>query len=308
MFGSVLSWAHFELDLMGLHELAAPRVERFVSALQKLEPTETTAAGWRHIVGAYRSGMFEDDPQRGLVHAESALAAFQLAGHPARELARVFIGLNAQALGAFGEAHEALQASRHADVGTVSSLRDFLRVFSLLESGEMERALRDALEMVERNRHRNPAERGRAHWAVGLTYLRLGDHRSAEREVETALANMGRWPAEHAAALLTRTTLWLATGTPERALPVIDEARRRIAELSAAGYRGSLLRFAPLRRAEVLHALGRHAEACAELGLARDRTRAVAARIEDGKYRDIFLTQEPFVRKIEQLAASWGVT
>ncbi|MDB4989171.1 MAG: hypothetical protein JWN04_4349 [Myxococcaceae bacterium] len=308
MFGSVVGWAHFELDLMGLYELTKPRIARFAQAMRKLEPAETTAAGWRNVVAAYRSTLCMDEPLCGLRHAEDALAAFQLAGHPARELARVFIGVNAQALGAYEEAYEALDACRHADVGTVSSLRDFLRVLSLLDARELPRALRDALETVERNRARNPAEQGRAHWALSLVYLRIGDFAEGERELATALSSMGRWPAEQLAVMLTRASLLLALGRQDEARLSVDEATRRLSVLASSGYAGPLLRFAPLRRAEVYAALGKTSEAQAELRVAHHRLLSVASSIEDATYRASFLEREPHSISILRLAKSWSST
>ncbi|MDB4977623.1 MAG: hypothetical protein JWN48_5964 [Myxococcaceae bacterium] len=293
MFGSVVSWAQFELDLMGLYELATPRAERFARALQKLEPAETTAAGWRNVVAAYRAQFCTDHPWRGLVHAEDALAAFQLAGHPARDLARVFIGMNAQALGAYEEAYEALHLARHADVGTVSSLRDFLRVLSLLDAQQLDLAERDALEMLEQNRARNPAEQGRAHWALGLVLLRMGDYARSDGELQSAQSNMGRWPAEQLAVMLTRASLQLAMGRADEACRSVDEASRRLSRLVASGYDGVLLRFTPLRRAEVFVAMGRHEDARLEIRVAKERVLEVARTIDDPEYLASFLEREP---------------
>ena len=305
VFGSVVGWALYELDMMCVYHRAEPRYERYVELFRPLAASEATAEGWAHVLGAHRLLACADDPWGALAHAKAALRGFQRGGHHASGLARTFVGMNLQALGAYEEAYEVLQQARDSRLGPVGSLRDFLLVVALLDADQCEEAHREASRVELSARSGTLSDRGRAHWALGIAQVRIGALDDGDRSLSLALVSLSRWPVEHLSVLLTRATVQLLHGQPQRALSLIDAAAQGLGSLRLNGYQGPLIRYTHLRRAEVLAALGRHAEACREIAAACARVLAIADTIASPEYRSSFLERVPHNQRALSLAGSW---
>jgi hypothetical protein len=307
VFGAVLGWSHFELNAMAEYALSRRTDGRYAAQLARFADREPMAAGWLALRASYQSSLFADDVCAGLADARRALWAFERAQHPGGcALANTFIGMHAQALGDLEQVARALDATRDVELGTLGSLRDLMRVVSLLDAGEAERADAYSLTMIASTRSRHAAERGRAHWARAVVLLKSGAVVDSQRELALAVSMLARWPVQRCGALLSSASAALAARAYDEALALCERAQLLFDDLYLRGYRGMICRYLPVRRAEVFAAAGRLEQARAQAAVANQRIAASAERISDPACRAQFLECEVHNRSGLALARRLG--
>ena len=255
---------------------------------------------------ATRSVLATGEPWVGLAWAEKALAAFQEANHSRGVLlARFAMGGNAWALGALDRAERELTATLVAEeeFALGSSLRAVYLCNVLADQGALEEAKQPPLRLVERARARGSARyEGQARLALAGVLLRAGDLDAAEREALAGLDLPQLMPLDRMHGVALAAAIFLARGSPARALATSEQALALYLKHDGHGPRHA---FARLVHAECLLATGDEPRARKALAEARDRLLARASRIADPALRAGFLERVPENARTLALAREW---
>jgi tetratricopeptide (TPR) repeat protein len=252
----------------------------------------------------------DGNPGGMLEHERKAREFARQCGHlRAETLAIIGIAVCMWCLGAPSEAKRMLQALPMSDFefGPASSYRPFVLAWLLAERGALAEARSHADHLASTLGHACglPIDEGRGRWVLAEVLRRAGEHASADREIEAALALLGgTTPVDVPGALATKAALKLAQGKPDEALAAAEEGMSRQAAMKMHDhfFRSSFLRLVHI---ESLLANGRHAEARAALVNARDRLLATAAKIIEAAHQKSFLENVPENRRTLDLAREW---
>lgn len=206
-------------------------------------------------------------------------------------------------LGRRGRAHGARAAIREADALGLAAAQMGRAMFVqvLLWTGRSEEALALAVEAVERFPPTGqPRIRCSALMSLGLALAATGDLPRAEAALREACAlGIAGFPR------ILEAQGWLAAialrqGRAVEALDITAEARK----LHRRGFHPHDWVY-PLTRAEAFRALGRAAEARAEIADARATVTARADGIPDAPARARFLERNPLAARVMALAREW---
>ena len=301
-----LATATFILDWNCRFTDAAARNERMAEIVRTVAADDPTALGWLGMSLATRSVLATGEPWVGLAWAEKALAAFLEANHSRGVLlARFAMGGNAWALGALDRAERELTATLVAEeeFALGSSLRAVYLCNVLADQGALEEAKQPPLRLIERARARGSARyEGQARLALAGVLLRAGDLDAAEREALAGLDLPQLMPLDRMHGTALAAAIFLARGSPARALATSEQALALYLKHDGHGPRHA---FARLVHAECLLATGDEPRARKALAEARDRLLARASRIADAALRAGFLERVPENARTLALAREW---
>ncbi|UQA63202.1 hypothetical protein [Polyangium aurulentum] len=294
------------LDLGADFERAKVCLDRVHAIVEPIASKDPIARAVMCLSHAHREACANEDPWAGLAWARAARASYEEANHSRyAQLAQVFVGMNLWLLGAFDEAEHELRATmaEAEEYGGSASLQQFFFVEVQAERGALDEALAVATRLAEFGQTRSlPIEEGRGRWARADVLRRLGDLEEAEREALLSVELLSIMPVDQMAATATLAVIRLARGHVASALETAERAMAAYEARKAFGFRGS---FARLVHAEALHAAGDLARAREAIGVARDRLRANADKIDDPALHRSFLQSVPENARTLALARAW---
>jgi eukaryotic-like serine/threonine-protein kinase len=300
----------FLLDLLGRTRAAHHLFQLLTEGLRPAGDDEPMARVIFHIILALRMSYAEDDPMKGLEHAETLARLSETVGQRRFvELGKNFIGMNRWCLGALEGTDRLLMGVTLSDndAGLASSYRPFVLAWLLADRGSFDAARLWADRLIEAGRTRQvPVDQGRGHWAMAEVLRRAGELENADAELQAALAILRMAsPLDLPGVLATLAALRLAQGRTAEALAAAQEGLAQYEAMAACGlFRGAFVR---LIHARCLEAAGEHEAARLAVSRAQDRLFVIAGKIGDPEYRKSFFESVPENRETLELARQWAV-
>jgi tetratricopeptide (TPR) repeat protein len=296
-----------QYDTVGMPERVELLRRRMRAIADRADGSDPAASAWIDALDSFRQARLFEEPWRGYVSACSARAKVEATGYRTQaSISQVMVGMNLWFLGALEEAEAALRplSTAGAALGPTSTLAPFSLAWVLADRGALDEAEAIATELAEGGAARSlPFDEGRGRWALAEVLRRRGDARGAEREARRSIELLSFRPTEQ---LEVRATLALALVAQGRAAEARAEAEAGLATYATAKacsyFRVGWLMLA---RAEAIAAAGDEAGARAAISEAHARVLAIAARVEDERYRESFLLRAPENARTAELYRAW---
>jgi eukaryotic-like serine/threonine-protein kinase len=252
---------------------------------------DASVAGRFDYARAYWYRVAERDPFAALALDRESAAHFTVSGDRRfLPLLWACVGLDLILLGAHAEAeHELARALRMATAGSLPAmLAGTYQIALQVERNAFDAAVALGHTMTEEAKAQDDNILVvSAQYFVLQAYLRKRDFDSAKVLLETIARADTAALGSTIWIPMTRAEIALAEGNPERAFEFVTSA---VASAARFGMKHFLAESSlALIRAQVLHALGRQAEALATLSRSREDLLARAARIRDPAYAQSFI-------------------
>src|SRR6185503_16396840 len=195
--GAVTLWATcvatgiFLFDLLGRSPAATHLLEKLASGVRAGGEQEPIALTILQAILAVRTTYADEDPMKGLEHAETLLHLAQTTGQRRYiAFAKNLIGMTRWCLGILGGTDRILLeiAVSDSDTGLASSYRPFVLAWLLADRDSLEEARVWADRLVEAGQTRRlPVDEARGHWVRAEVLRRAGDLEGADAAIEAAL-------------------------------------------------------------------------------------------------------------------------
>lgn len=266
-----------------------------LQTLSDKAPRSSAARLWERVLLALYEPYANEDPYRGLVAANEALAVGPALGHELGHVsAKLMRGLCLLFLGAASAAQrEFAEIGNQSDaISRFAGLHLFGWASALSAVGDFTGADQRARQLIERGQVQKDLRlQGLGHFALADSLSRREQFEDAAPEAAQAVELLTGAPFDRIGALSLLAHILLRLSRESEAVPLAEEALKKLTLLSGSGFcRGVAVR---LTYAEAMLALHGRDRARPAIMVAKRRLLAMSASVTDPALRQDFLMNVP---------------